>query len=168
MSSIPGCNLTACEYEAVAMRAVAVVILSLWTFSAMADELPTNLLLKCEGKVSIIITLPKPDYNESKFETMVRLKDGELSDTDTRWLTTNNCALRNGVVFCSAKLVVPIRDNKGSERRELESYITRETGEYDLFLETWDYDSQNASGKATANMKLHRKGICRQISKPVF
>jgi hypothetical protein len=28
--------------------------------------------------------------------------------------------------------------------------------------------SANASGKQTGNMKLHRSGICRQVSQPIF
>jgi hypothetical protein len=31
---------------------VLVFTAALWAFSAMAEELPTNLLLKCEGKVT--------------------------------------------------------------------------------------------------------------------
>jgi hypothetical protein len=101
--------------------------------------------------------------DERKFETTLRLKDGVLSDTDTTSLTTKGCELRNAIVHCESRIVVPT--DKGSERRELKSYIARETGEYNLFLETWGL---NATGKQTGNMKWHRAGICRPISKPIF
>jgi hypothetical protein len=147
------------------MRAIA-VILSLWTVSALADELPTSLLLKCEGKVSTIFTGNGSLSKDDKFEALLRLKDGELSEVDSSWMTTKNCSLQNGIVHCSAKSIVPI--DGGSERRELESFIRRETGEYHFFLQTWDFEGPNASGRQVGNMKLSRAGICRQVSKPIF
>jgi hypothetical protein len=139
---------------------------ALWAFSAMAEELPTNLLLKCEGKVTTLMTGLLPD--ERKFETMLRLKDGVLSDTDTTSLTTKGCELRNAIVHCESRTVVPSTISKGSERRELNAYIARETGEYNLFLETWSFEGRNATGKQIGNMKWRRAGICRPISKPIF
>ena len=63
-------------------------------------HLPTNLLLRCEGIVRWMSEFEgsRPDSNEGKFETMLRLKDGELSDTNAPWLTTKDCVLRNNVV----------------------------------------------------------------------
>ena len=72
-------------------------LIGLGTVGAWADGLPTNLLLKCEDKVSIIIT-GVPFIPDAKFETMLRLKDGELLDTDSIWLTTKGCELRNSIV----------------------------------------------------------------------
>ena len=134
--------------------------------SASAEELPKNLLMKCEGRLTILglETLP----HQSKFETTLRLRDGELSDTGSMWLTTKGCQLTNGVVRCSLKTVVPSRVDNGSERRELQSFIVRETGEYNHFLETWSFEGRNASGKQKGNMKWHREGVCRPISSPIF
>jgi hypothetical protein len=146
------------------MRVLVFTAAAIWAFSAMAEELPTNLLLKCEGKVTTLINGMLPD--ERKFETTLRLKDGVLSDTDTSWLTTKACELRNGIVHCESRAVVSL--DKGSERRELKSYIARETGEYNLFLETWSFEGSNATGRQKTNMKWHRAGICRPISKPIF
>ena len=54
-------------------------MIGLWAVSAWADDLPTNLLLKCEGKVSVISSSEgsRPNIDGGKFETMLRLKDGD-------------------------------------------------------------------------------------------
>ncbi len=152
------------------MRLLVMVMIGLCTGSAWADDLPTNLLLKCEGKVSVVMNFEGslPNSMNDKFETMLRLKDGELSDTGSIWLATKGCVLRNGTVRCSAKSVVATGIGSGSERRELTAFLSRETGEYNLFLETWSFTGANASGKQKGNTKLHRFGICTQVSKPIF
>src|ERR1700730_6404163 len=124
-------------FRTTAIGVVTAPVIGLWTVGAWSDGLPTNLLLKCEGKVSIVTTGDHPIIHDMKFETILRLKDGELSDIDSISLTTKGCELRNNTVHCSAKSVGPTRS--GSERRELESYIYRETGEYKLFLITSFY-----------------------------
>jgi hypothetical protein len=134
--------------------------------STSADELPKNLLLKCEGRLTILGVEALP--RQSKFETTLRLKDGELSDTGSIWLTTKGCQLQSGVVHCAFRTVVPSTIDNGSERRALETFIVRETGEYNHFLETWHFEGRNASGKQTGNMKWHREGVCRPISSPIF
>jgi hypothetical protein len=124
----------------------------LWSVSAAADELPKNLLLKCEGKLTILLSKPTIDsLTPRKFETTLRLKDGELADTDSMFLNTGNCELRNGVVFCTGKAVYLV-DN-GSESREIKSYINRETGEYNFFMEMTNHTGRNATGKKTEGMK---------------
>jgi hypothetical protein len=150
-----------------------IMIIGLWAVNAWADDLPTNLLLKCEGKVWFISTSEgsRLDFQEDKFETMLRLKDGELSDTGSIWLTTKGCVLRNNnIVRGSAKSVYETDRaiGGGSTRREMTASIDRETGEYNLFLEEWHFAGANASGKQTGNMKWRRSGICRQVSKPIF
>jgi hypothetical protein len=146
------------------------VTFSLWAFAALADDLPTNLLLKCEGKESWILDFEgsRPETHENKFETMLRLKDGELSDTRAIWLTTKGCVLRNNVIHCSAKQVNPSSIETGSSRSELTAYISRETGEYNLFTNTVHFIGANASGKQRGSTKSHHSGICRTVSKPIF
>jgi hypothetical protein len=151
------------------MWRVAALLGCLWSVSAAADELPNNLLLKCEGKLTIILSKPTIDsLTPRKFETILRLKDGELADTDSMYLNTGNCELRNGVVVCTGKAIYPSTIDNGSESREMKSYIKRETGEYNFFMETMSYTGRNASGKTTDGMKYHRSGVCRPISKPIF
>jgi hypothetical protein len=51
---------------------------------------------------------------------------------------------------------------------DLTAYISRETGEYNLFMDTLYFTGANASGKQKGSMKWHRSGICRTVSKPIF
>jgi hypothetical protein len=97
-------------------------IISLSAVSAWADDLPTNLLLKCEGKVKTTSSFEgsRPDFREAKFEKMLRLKDGGLSAPDTPW-PTQGCLLHNDIIRCSASETAwdghpPFSDLKGIER----------------------------------------------------
>jgi hypothetical protein len=142
-------------------------VLLVGSTSALAQELPSNLLLKCDGKRTITFHPFKgiPPVIGERFQATLRLKDGELADVDSHWMTSKGCALANGIVRCTSKTVVPTES--GSERREINSYIVRETGEY-LFLETWSFEGKNATGRQTGDMKYRRTGICRQASQPIF
>jgi len=145
------------------------MLVCLWSVSAAADELPKNLLLKCEGKLTTIINPPTVEsVTPRKFETTLRLKDGELADTDSMFLNTGNCELKNGVVVCTGKAVYASTLDAGSESRVMKSYINRETGEYNFFMETTHHTGRNATGKKSEGMKYVRTGICRPISKPIF
>lgn len=146
---------------------VALVMVS--SANAYAQELPRNLLLRCEGKLTVLSDfLGKKDVHIDKFNTLVRLQDGELADTNSGWLTTKDCMLKNGVIGCKFKTVVPSSLDQGSEKRHLAAYITRETGEYDLFLETWSYTGRNASGQMRGTTQYRRAGICKPAGKPIF
>jgi hypothetical protein len=146
-----------------------ILLAYMWPGSAAADELSKNLLLKCEGTLRVLLSKPTTgSLTPRKFETTLRLKDGELADTDSMFLNTGNCELRSGVVFCIGKALYPSTIGNGSESREMKSYINRETGEYNFFMETTSYTGRDATGKKTESMKYHRSGICRPISKPIF
>jgi len=148
---------------------MAILSICLWSVSAAAGELPRNLLLKCEGKLTVLLNKPTIDsLTPQKFETILRLKDAELADTGSFFLNTANCELKNGVVICTGKATYPSTIDNGSESREMKSYINRETGEYNFFMETTNWAGRNATGKKTDGMKYHRSGICRPISKPIF
>ncbi|KYK46335.1 hypothetical protein A1D31_32750 [Bradyrhizobium liaoningense] len=131
--------------------------------------MPKKLLLKCEGTLTILLSKPTVDsLKPRRFETTLRLEDGELVDTGSRFLNTGDCALRKGVVACTGKAVYPSTIDNGSEAREMESYIDRETGEYNFLMETIGYTGRNATGKRTGGMKYRRSGICRPIGNPIF
>jgi hypothetical protein len=152
------------------MKYGVVVALSLaFNASAGADELPKNLLLKCDGKLTVISSYQgmKPDFHQDKFAITLRLRDGELADTDSVYLTTKGCELKNGIVHCVGTAIYPSTLDAGSERREMKAYITRETGEYNFFMETESFTGRNASGKKRGGMKYQRTGICKQASNPI-
>jgi len=146
------------------------VILMLLTTSAIADQLPHTLLLKCEVKVTVSITGTgmSPILKEDKFDTTLRLENGSLEDADSIWMSTKHCVLNNGIIRCSAKSIEPSDIDAGSEKRSLDVFLSRDTGEYNLFLETWGYDGRHASGNQTTHEQLRRNGICRAVSKPIF
>jgi len=149
-------------------RAVVLVAM-LWSASAAAHDLPKNLLLKCEGKLTIVLSKPTPEsLLPHKFQTILRLKDGRLTDTESMYLDTEDCVLRNEVVVCTGKAIYPSSIDGGSEGRRMKSYINRETGEYSFFMETEHFTGSNGTGKKAPGMKYHRSGVCRQISKPIF
>ncbi|WP_156041812.1 hypothetical protein [Bradyrhizobium sp. URHD0069] len=110
----------------------------------------------------------KPDVLQNKFAITLRLKDGELSDIDSIFLTTNGCELKSGTIACTGTAIYPSTIDAGSEHRDVKAYISRETGEYNFFMQTTSFTGRNASGKKTGGMKYRRTGICRPISKPIF
>src|SRR5437868_2328650 len=91
-------------YSAAIYGLVACALLRAFVGSAIAQELPKNLLLKCEGKITAISSIIPSHV--SKFETILKLEDGELFDTNSRWLTTKGCTLTNGMIRCQLKEVV--------------------------------------------------------------
>lgn len=145
------------------------ILLCFWTGSAVADELPKNLLLKCEGKLTVILSKPTADtLSPRTFSTTLSLRDGELADNSSAFLNTGNCELKNGVVICTGKAVYPSTIDAGSESRVMKSYINQETGEYNFFMETTHHTGRNASGSKSEGMKYMRNGVCRTIGKPIF
>lgn len=151
------------------MRISMLITSLLCASSAWAQELPANVLMRCEGKLTINSTPAISGFDgEKTFEATLRLQNGELSDMGSVFLTTKGCQLRNGIVACSHTETVPTGLDKTSERRHLEAYLTRETGEYHLFLETKSFEGKGGTGKQVQTMKWHRSGVCRTVSKPVF
>jgi hypothetical protein len=87
------------------MKYIVLVALSLaFNTSAGADQLPKKLLLNCEGKLTTISNYEgmKPDVHQDKFATTLRLKDGELADADSIYLTTNGRELSYRVAIAAA------------------------------------------------------------------
>jgi hypothetical protein len=59
-----------------------------WLGQALADDLPTNLLLKCEGNSTFLLEGGgiTPVHREEQFDTIVRLKDGVVSGNISVWV----------------------------------------------------------------------------------
>jgi hypothetical protein len=148
---------------------VLLIVASLWSACAQAQELPKNLLMKCEGKVTSIIT--GVGQRTQAFSVNIRLKDGEISDTDSPWMTGKDCRLKNATISCESKTVLPTDIpgvSNGSERREIKIFLSREIGEYNFFLDTFSYEGRNATGKQTGGLKMHRSGVCKPVGGPLF
>lgn len=151
------------------MKYFALIALSLVS-SAYADELPKNLLLKCEGKATTVLSGEgvKTDVHEDNFSATLRLKDGELADTSSIWHTMKACELKNATVHCMGTAIYPSELDGGSERREMQAFVVRDTGEYNFFMDTKHFSGKNGSGRKTSSMNFHRTGICKQASGPIF
>jgi hypothetical protein len=151
------------------MKYVALIALSLVS-SSYADELPKNLLLKCEGKATTILSGDgiKPEVHEDSFSITLRLKDGELADTNSIWHTMKTCGMKNVTVHCTGTAIYPSDLDGGSEHREMQAFVARDTGEYNFFMDTKHFSGKNASGRKTSGMNFHRTGICKQASSPIF
>lgn len=74
---------------------------------ARADDLPANLLLRSQGRVTTFITSPgnKPDVIEDTFDKTLRLKDRKLGDIRYRFLDGEDCRLEAGVINCGLESV---------------------------------------------------------------
>jgi hypothetical protein len=137
--------------------------------AAQADELPKNLLLKCEGKVTVLTNPSTINVYSDPFSITLRLKDGIIGDIDHSFPDGKDCVLSNGNIMCELDRIVPADPMLNiTEKRHGVVSIVRETGEYTYLLETWGYPGKPVSGKPTSSMKLRRSGTCRPISKPVF
>lgn len=106
----------------------------------------------------------RTDSHENKFETMLRLKDGDLSDTGFPWLTTKGCVLLNDIIRCSTKQVEREPTESGSTLTELTAYLSRETGEYNLFKKSLHFTGANGSGKQSGSMNGDGRECARLYS----
>jgi hypothetical protein len=146
---------------------ILLAIFSLWTVAASAQELPTNLVLSCEGReTSSMSGMSLP--HEQKFKSQLKIQEGDLVDINAPWMTVKNCKLADGVVRCESQRVVNELAIGGSELRKLKASIVRATGEFRLFLRTFDYERKKLTGKKIGGVKLLRIGMCRVVSKPIF
>jgi hypothetical protein len=149
------------------MRRMAIAI-CLISGVARADELPANLLLKCQGKVTTFLTLTgnKPEVLEGTFDKTLRLKDRTIGDIRFRWLEGQDCRLESGVISCRLDTVFPFENS--TEKRQTVVTVDRETGEYHYSLETWGYEGKGTSGKLTSHKKSLSSGTCRPVGGRIF
>jgi len=130
--------------------------------AANADELPKELLLQCEGKVTAIIMLgAKPEFSTATFKSTLRLKDGSIGNIEYNFLDGKDCVLVKGEVRCELNEVIYMKELNATERRHGTVSINRATGELRMFLETWSFDGTRASGTPSTTVKLTKTGVCR-------
>ena len=75
--------------------------------AAQADELPKNLLLKCEGKVTVLTNPSTINVYSDPFSITLRLKDGIIGDIDHSFPDGKDCVLSNGNIMCELDRIVP-------------------------------------------------------------
>lgn len=124
-----------------------------------ADELPKELLLHCEGKMNAVMDVPTSQSRSAGFSLNLRLKDGSLVDAQTGVVEGEACVQANGEIRCQANKLYPLSNSV--IRRHSTIVINRNTRELTLWLESWDYQGNEASGTPTAHMRVLRTGLCR-------
>ena len=124
-----------------------------------ADELPNELLLRCEGNMNAVLESPTPQTRSAGFSINLRLKDGSIVDTQTGVVEGTDCVQENGEIKCKATRFYPLPNSV--IKRFSTVVINRNTRELTLWLESWDYQGSDASGTPTAHLRVLRTGLCR-------
>ena len=136
---------------------IAAQLMSFPAFAA--DELPKELLLHCEGKMNAVMDVPKSESRSAAFSLNLRLKDASLTDTQTGVVEGEECMQDSGEIKCQATKLYPLPNSV--IKRHSTAVINRNTRELTLWLESWDYQGNEASGTPTAHMRVLRTGLCR-------
>lgn len=124
-----------------------------------ADELPTDLLLHCEGSMNAVMDLPSAQSRSATFRLILHLKDGLITDTQTGVIEGEACVQNNGEIRCEVIKHYP-RANSMIKRHS-SVVLNRGTREITLWVESWDYQGLDASGIPRAHMRVLRTGLCR-------
>jgi hypothetical protein len=138
----------------------ALMALALTSLPAVAaDELPKELLFQCEGKMNAVLDAAKPLTRDSSFRINLRLRDGVIVDTQTGLVEGAECVQESGEIKCKVTKLYPQANSV--IKRFSTVVINRNTRELTLWLESWDYQGNDASGTPTAHLRVLRTGICR-------
>ena len=135
----------------------ALVFTSLPTVAA--DELPNELLLRCEGNMNAVLDSPTPQTRNTNFAINLRLKDRSIIDAQTGVVEGAECIQQNGEIRCEVTKLYPLPNS--IIKRFSTVFINRNTRELTLWVESWDYPGADASGTPTAHMRALRTGLCR-------
>jgi hypothetical protein len=147
------------------MRRLAIA-LCLITGVARADDIPRTLLLRCQGKVTHLIS--GVDSLDDKVDKTLRLKDGTIGDIRCNFLEGEGCRLDSGVIKCALEAVFPDSVLNVTEKRHTLLTLDRETGEYHYMLETWGYEGKGIAEDPTSHRRSMFSGICDTIGGRIF
>ena len=123
-----------------------------------ADELPNELLLRCEGNMNAVLESPTPQTRNAGFSINLRLKDRSIVDMQTGVVEGAECVQVNGEIKCEATKLYPLPNSV--IKRFSTVFINRNTRELTLWLESWDYQGSDASGTPAAHLRVLRTGLC--------
>ena len=138
-----------------ALTALALTLLHPTT----ADELPNEMFFQCEGKMNAVLDAAKPKTRNSNFRINLRLRDGVIVDTQTGLVEGAECMQESGEIKCRVTKLYPLANSV--VKRFSTVVINRKTRELTLWLESWDFNGNDASGTPTAHLRVLRTGICR-------
>jgi len=124
-----------------------------------ADELPKELRLYCEGKMNVVMDVPRPQSRSADFSLNLHLKDGSIADARTGVVEGEQCVQAQGEIKCEVTRTYPLPN--ATIKRHSSVIINRNTRELTLWLESWDYPGSEAAGQPAAHMRVLRTGLCR-------
>lgn len=124
-----------------------------------ADELPKELAFQCEGKMNAVLDASKSQTRNSNFRITLRLRDGVIVDVQTGLVEGAECVQESGEIKCKVTKLYPQANSV--IKRFSTVVINRNTRELTLWVESWDYQGNDASGTPTAHLRVLRTGICR-------
>ena len=137
-------------------RALALLLLT--AVPAIAEDLPKELLLVCEGDMNAVMDLPKPESRNARFQIGLHLKDGSVSDTATNVIEGTGCVQDKGEIKCEATKQYPFPN--AVLKRFSTVVINRNTRELTLWVESWEYKGDEPAGAPSAHMRVLRTGLC--------
>jgi hypothetical protein len=161
-----------------ALLHIALLPLAMFVTVAVAeDELPRELLLRCELKnTTFIVSGGKTDFHDDTEVKDFHLKDGIFEFTSGYVPLGTSCRLIDGKIGCkfsktSARKsgqVGSVQLGPSVEKRESRVLLTRATGEIHVFIQTQTYDGESIKGTPSFTMTWNMEGVCRTIGKPLF
>lgn len=139
------------------LRALAVALLP--AIPVVAEDLPKELLLICEGDMNAVMDVPKPETRNARFRISLLLKDGSVSDTATNVVEGAGCVQDKGEIKCEVTKQYPFPN--AVLKRFSSVVINRNTRELTLWVESWEYQGNEPAGAPSAHMRVLRTGTCR-------
>src|SRR3954452_11106947 len=85
----------------------ALTAIPLFVIPAVAEDLPKELLLICEGDMNAVMDVPRPESRNARFRIGLQLKDGSVSDTATNVVEGTGGAQAKGEIKCEATKQYP-------------------------------------------------------------
>lgn len=137
--------------------------------TALADELPRELLLQCELKQTAFMTADgKTDSNAVSMKKLLRLKDGTVVNTDANVALGTNCKFNDGVIRCELQTNQYSPELNSTAKEHNRIAIVRETGELRSMMEIWTFKGKTTTGKPYIATKVYWSGACRTVGQPIF
>jgi hypothetical protein len=137
----------------------ALALLLLTAVPTIAEDLPKELLLVCEGDMNAVMDLPKPESRNARFQIGLHLKDGSVSDTATNVVEGTGCVQEKDEIKCELTKQYPFPN--AVLKRFSSVVINRNTRGLTLWVESWEYQGEEPVGTPAAHMRVLRTGTCR-------
>jgi hypothetical protein len=156
-------NRTFTAAVAALVLAVALVSISI----AHADDLPSELLLQCDGTVKTIITGKYPVIDSSTFsKKIIRIKD-RVASVAVNPVLTKNCALSGTSVACDYQYSEYESKLNVTTKARNRLLLSRTTGELNVWLHSLHFDGKTTRGDPDT-LDVYWDGVCQTVGKPIF